>query len=47
MPTGNDSAARAELVRLMDQYGSGLLRMCALYFQDADLAQDAVQDTFL
>ena len=47
MPTGNDSAARAELVRLMDQYGSGLLRMCALYLQDADLAQDAVQDTFL
>ena len=47
MPTENNSDARAELVRLMDQYGSGLLRMCALYLKDASLAQDAVQDTFL
>ena len=47
MPAGNDSEARTEFVRLMDQYGSSLLRMCALYLKDADLAQDAVQDTFL
>ena len=31
----------------MEQYGSGLLRMSALYLKDADLAQDAVQETFI
>ena len=31
----------------MEQYGSSLLRMCALYLKDADLAQDAVQETFI
>lgn len=31
----------------MRQYGSGLLRLCALYLKDASLAQDAVQETFL
>jgi len=31
----------------MEQYGSSLLRMSALYLKDADLAQDAVQETFL
>ena len=40
-------SSRSELERLMDQYGSSLLRMCALYLKDADLAQDAVQETFI
>ena len=31
----------------MEQYGSSLLRMSALYLKDADLAQDAVQETFI
>ena len=31
----------------MVQYGSRLLRLCAMNLQDASLAQDAVQDTFL
>ena len=31
----------------MEQYGSCLLRMSALYLKDADLAQDAVQETFI
>ncbi|MBQ8137293.1 MAG: sigma-70 family RNA polymerase sigma factor [Clostridia bacterium] len=31
----------------MEQYGSSLLRMSALYLKDADLAQDAVQETFM
>lgn len=31
----------------MAQYGSRLLRLCTLYLRDADIAQDAVQDTFL
>lgn len=39
--------SRSELDRLMRQYGSALLRMCAIYLKDANLAQDAVQDTFL
>ena len=38
---------RETIARLMEQYGSRLLRMCALYLRDAALAQDAVQETFL
>jgi len=38
---------RETLARLMEQYGSRLLRLCALYLRDAALAQDAVQETFL
>ena len=37
--------SRSEIDRLMEQYGSSLLRMSALYLKDADLAQDAVQET--
>ena len=37
----------AEIDRLMEQYGSTLLRMSALYLKDAYLAQDAVQETFI
>ncbi len=39
--------AREAIVRLMDQHGHVLLRMCALYLKDAQLAEDAVQETFL
>jgi len=42
---GTDS--RTELERLMEQYGSSLLRMSALYLKDAHMAQDAVQETFI
>lgn len=38
---------RAELTRMMNQYGSSLLRMCRLHLQDATLAEDAAQETFL
>ena len=31
----------------MEQYGSGLLRMSALYLKDIYLAEDAVQETFI
>ena len=47
MTRGNGPDRRSELDRLMEQYGSCLLRMSALYLKDADLAQDAVQETFL
>ncbi|MDD3335438.1 MAG: sigma-70 family RNA polymerase sigma factor [Eubacteriales bacterium] len=33
--------------RMMNDYGSSLLRMCFLYLRDDALAQDAVQDSFL
>lgn len=44
---GHHQANQAVLERLMEEYGSNLLRMCALYLKDAALAQDAVQDTFI
>lgn len=47
MTLGIQPDSRSELDRLMEQYGSTLLRMSALYLKDADLAQDAVQETFL
>lgn len=39
--------ARQDVDRLMQQYGSQLLRLCTLLLRDASLAQDAVQDAFL
>lgn len=39
--------ARETLDELMREHGSRLLRLCAMNLQDASLAQDAVQDTFL
>ena len=36
-----------DLDRMMDDYGTGLLRLCFLYLKDVHLAEDAVQDTFL
>ncbi len=42
---GKDAAA--ELERLMDAYGSGILRLCCLYLKDAALAEDAAQETFI
>lgn len=45
MKTGTDP--RAELTRLMTQYGSSLLRMCRLYLRDEQLSEDAVQETFI
>ena len=44
---GRQSDSQSEIERLMEQYGSSLLRMSALYLKDACLAQDAVQETFL
>ena len=47
MAEERDQAGREEIARLMEQYGSRLLRMCALYLKDAALAEDAVQEAFL
>ena len=38
---------REQLEKLMDEYGTQLLRMCTVYLRDRDLAQDAVQETFI
>jgi RNA polymerase sigma-70 factor (ECF subfamily) len=35
------------LERLMNEYGTGLTRLCYLYLKDHHLAQDAVQETFI
>ena len=43
----SQSDSRSEIDRLMEQYGSSLLRMSVLYLKSVDLAQDAVQETFI
>ena len=35
------------LEHLMNEYGDTILRMCYLYLKDYQLAEDAVQETFL
>lgn len=47
MPLDKEKESREAIARLMEQYGSRLLRMCALQLRDGHLAQDAVQETFL
>lgn len=37
----------SEMERMVDQYGTGMLRMCCVYLGDQHLAQDAVQDSFI
>ncbi len=42
--------AQEELVdieRIIEEYGDSLLRMCTLYLKDRQLAEDAVQETFI
>lgn len=36
-----------DMERLINQYGDNLLRMCYLYLHDLQLAEDAVQDTYI
>ena len=42
-----DSTSALDLDRLMEEYGTSLLRLCYMYLKDYHLAQDAVQETFL
>ena len=35
------------LVRLMEQYGDGIKRMCCVYLRDLGAAEDASQETFI
>ena len=35
------------LVRLMEQYGDGIKRICCVYLRDLSAAEDAAQETFI
>ncbi len=41
------SEPKPDLDRMMAQYGTSLLRLCYMYLKDYQLAQDAVQETFV
>ena len=43
----HQAGSAADLERLMEEYGTGLLRLCALHLGDAALAEDAAQETLL
>lgn len=43
----NAHAGQPDLCRMMDNYGTGLLRLCFMYLKDMHMAEDAVQETFL
>lgn len=36
-----------DIERIIKTYGDSLLKMCMIYLKDRDLAEDAVQDTFI
>lgn len=44
---GPDSIREEKLSRLMERYEKELLRMCCVYLRDVDMAEDAVQETFI
>ena len=44
---GPDSVREEQLISLMTRYEKELTRMCCVYLRDADMARDAVQETFL
>jgi len=43
----NMPSVAVDLDRIMDEYGSQILRLCYLYLKDYHLAQDAAQETFI
>jgi len=44
---GPDSEREAIIRRMIDEHQTSLLRMCYLYLHDVQLAEDAVQETFI
>ena len=42
-----DKVQEADIHRLMEQHGDSLLRFCYLNLRDLQLAEDAVQETFV
>ena len=47
MEQAKPQSADQQIRRMMETYGSSLLRMCCLHLRDAALAEDAVQESFL
>ena len=45
--TGPDNEKEAVIRRMIDEHQTALLRLCYLYMHDVQLAEDAVQETFL
>ncbi len=44
---GSNSSQEQKLKRFVEEYQTELLRLCFLYLRDAELARDAVQETYL
>lgn len=44
---GKKMPAEIQLEKLINEYGDALLRMCYLYLNDYQLAEDAVQETYI
>ncbi|MDO5377764.1 MAG: sigma-70 family RNA polymerase sigma factor [Clostridia bacterium] len=47
MMSYTEDARESELVRLMEQYGDSIKRMCCVYLRDLGAAEDAAQETFI
>lgn len=47
MKNNGEALDENSLEMLLEQHGDSLLRLCILYLKDAQLAEDAVQDTYL
>ena len=45
--TAAEPAQGPDMERIMNDYGTSLLRLCYLYLKDYQLAEDALQDTFV
>lgn len=42
-----EKEAESEMQRLISEYGDSLLRLCFVYLHDMQLAEDAVQETYI
>lgn len=47
MAAYTEEAREQALVRLMQQHGDGIKRMCCVYLRDLGAAEDAAQETFI
>lgn len=47
MSAYTEDAREQILIRLMQQYGDGVKRMCCIYLHDLGAAEDAAQETFI
>ena len=47
MAAYTEDAREHALVRMMEQYGDGIKRMCCVYLRDPGAAEDAAQETFI